>query len=160
MTSESPQIQAEQVELQEALFTSSVVRDRIAGSIATYVMLTFNPDVVSGSYKLYPTSSDGKVVGDNYVASGSFVEKYESCHILSFPVQKKCLYFLVLSLQLKSQEPETVVTRLLDPFKRQLSLREEVAPQGGASTGTVPVPDPVSKPKRVKREAKSVPTPE
>jgi len=110
------------------MFTTSVVRSRAGGP--SYVVVSMDPRVSAVSYKVYPTISDGEAV-DGFCASGELHEKFKTEGFsFVFPVAKKMLYFVVLTVDVDAGwgHKDLTVTWLMDPFKRRQVTREDVAP--------------------------------
>lgn len=115
-----------------SFISTSVVRARVGGP--SYVVVNLDPRVSSVVYKVYPTISDGEPISE-FCQSGELRDKFRTeGHSFVFPVAKKMLYFLVLTLRVDVTEHEEVtVTWLMDPFKRRQVTREDVAPAAGES---------------------------
>lgn len=110
------------------LFSTSVVRSRAGGP--SYVVVTMDPRVTRVSYKVYPTVKDGAPV-DGFCSSGELFDKFRTDGFsFVFPVQKPLFYFIVLTVDVESgwNHRDLTVTWLMDPFKRRVVTREDVAP--------------------------------
>ena len=104
-----------------------MVRARSGGP--SYVVVTLDPRVSSVAYKVYPTLSDAEPVSGD-CQSGELCAKFKTeGHYFVFPVEKKMLYFVVLTLVVDAGwNRDVTVTWLMDPFKRRQVAREDVAP--------------------------------
>jgi hypothetical protein len=110
------------------LITTSVVRGRTNGS--TYVVVELDARIVKASYKVYATVADAMPTSAVHV-SGELNERFHSGHSFVFAVQKKMLYFVVLTYSVRTDswgQDDVHITWLMDPFKRRQLTREDIAP--------------------------------
>jgi hypothetical protein len=115
-------------EVLNELITTSVMRARTGGP--SYVVVNLDERIGNVSYKVYPTVSDADPVS-GICFGGELREKVPGFnHSFVFPVEKKMLYFVVLTCDVHVgwEDKQVNVTWLMDPFKRRPVSREEVAP--------------------------------
>lgn len=111
------------------MVSTSVVRSRSGGP--SYVVVTLDERMTNVGYTVYPTVSDGEPVS-GFCLSGKLHDKFKTeGHSFVFPVEKKTLYFIVLSCNVEDtgvEHEDVKVTWLMDPFKRRQVSRKDVAP--------------------------------
>jgi hypothetical protein len=118
-------------EVLNKLISSSLMRARTGGE--TYVVVSLDERIENVSYKVYPTVADAAPVS-GVAFSGELFDKVNGFnHSFVFPVEKKMLYFVVCDMV--HHDKEVSVTWLMDPFKRRVVSREDVAPTGEVGTG-------------------------
>jgi len=110
------------------LISTSVMRSRAGGP--SYVVVSLDERIKNVSYKVYPTVSDADPVS-GVCFGGELREKVKvSNHSFVFPVEKKMLYFVVMTCDVEAgwEDKQVNVTWLMDPFKRRPVSRAEMAP--------------------------------
>lgn len=97
------------------LISTTVVKARAGGS--SYVVVSLDPRITAVSYKVYSTVMDADPAY-SICQSGDLNDHFTTGHSFVFPVEKKTLYFVVLTYNVKTDEwgqTDVQVTWLMDP---------------------------------------------